>query len=79
VELRKETTVKRIVIDEAGYDRVRKFELQVSRNGAWETFLKGTKIGALEREFEPVTGQRFRLNITEATEVPTINMFQLME
>ena len=42
--------------------------------------MEGTTIGAYkELTFKPVNAQVFRLNITEAVDVPTIWEFQLFE
>jgi len=78
VNLGKETTVGRAVIDENGWDRVRKFELQYKYGENWKTFHSGTTIGKnKEITFEPVNGQYFRLNILESSDGPTIWEFQL--
>jgi alpha-L-fucosidase len=79
VDLGKPTTFSRVAISEA-YDRVRRFELQSMTSGTtWKTFLTGTRIGEdYSATFNPVTAQRVRLNILEATEGPTIWEFQLV-
>ena len=70
-------TFNRVWISEA-LDRVRKFKLQVKTEGAWRTIRTGTTLGQdYSANFEPVTAQRVRLNILEATDVPTIWEFQL--
>jgi hypothetical protein len=57
---------------------VRKYELQLKRGDAWETFASGTTIGKnAEIPFESVTAQQVRLNILGATDSPTICEFQL--
>jgi len=62
------------------YDRVREFELQQQRDGQWETFARGERIGnALDLKFPPVTAQRVRLNVLKATDGPTIWEFRLYE
>jgi hypothetical protein len=56
--------------------RIRRFELQVREGDAWKTVLEGTGVGrGFAKEFPPVTAQRVRLNILEATEGPTIFEF----
>jgi hypothetical protein len=66
------------VIDEGSWDRVRRFELQVGEGDNWKTAAKGEKIGAnLELKFGPVETRYVRLNILEASEVPTILSFDL--
>jgi len=78
VDLGKETTVRRAVIDENGWDRVRKFELQYKDGENWKTFHAGSTIGKnKEITFEPVSGRYFRLNILESSDIPTIWEFQL--
>ncbi len=80
VDLGKPTTFSRVMIDEwaEGGKRVQSFELQYQDSNKWKTFHRGTTIGTLwEKTFEPVTAQRVRLNILEATEGPTINEFEV--
>jgi alpha-L-fucosidase len=78
VDLGSETTVRRAVIDESGWDRVRKFELQYKDGENWKTFHSGTTIGKnKEITFEPVKGRYFRLNIPESSDGPTIMEFKL--
>ena len=56
-----------------GWDRIRKFELQIKKDGRWQTIHKGTTIGADYRAtFDPVTARHVKLNILEATDAPTI-------
>jgi len=62
----------RVTINE-GWDRTRKFELQIRKGETWHTIHRGTTIGAdYSATFTPVTAQHVRLNILEATDVPTI-------
>jgi alpha-L-fucosidase len=54
------------------YDRVRSFELQYQDGADWKTIFAGTTIGLdYKKDFEPVTANRFRLNILDATDGPT--------
>ena len=81
VDLGMEDTDSRALIDECSYAWTKKFDIQVEENGAWKTVVSGTTIGA-EKEIKfssPVRAQIFRLNISEATNVPTINEFQLFQ
>ena len=72
VKMETPETINRIWISEA-YDRIRKFELQIKTDGKWLTVYNGTTVGQnFSAEFEPVTARQIRLNITEATDVPTI-------
>lgn len=51
-----------------------------STDGQWRTIYFGTTIGAdFIAKFEPVTARYVRLNILEATDVPTIWEVQLFE
>jgi len=78
VDLGEPKTIGRLRVNEATWDRIRKFELQIQEDGQWETIHTGTTIGAdFTVEFEPVTAQHVRLNILEATDVPTIWEVQL--
>ena len=77
VDLGKATTVARAVIHE-GWDRTRKFSVQYKAGAEWKDAVTGTVIGAnRDLKFASVTAQVFRLNITEASDVPTIWEFQL--
>jgi alpha-L-fucosidase len=73
VELPKEKSVSKVLIDEWA-PRIQKYELQVKKGDAWETFHAGTTVGQNAAvEFAAVTGKAFRLNILDATDGPTIN------
>jgi alpha-L-fucosidase len=62
------------------YDRVQEFELQVWVDGGWKTFHRGTTIGEdCTVTFQPVTGQRVRLNLLKTTEGPSIWEFSLFD
>ena len=79
VDLGRACTVNRAYLSEA-YDRVQEFELQTERDGRWETFARGGKIGTnLELTFPSVTAQKFRLNMPKAIDGPTIWEFELFE
>lgn len=61
-----------------GWDRARRWELQVRRGEAWVTVASGERIGReLELRFAPVTAQQVRLMIHESTNGPTIWELQL--
>ena len=82
VDLGQPTTFSRAVIRQAfpELNRVRKFALEGFQDGQWRAFYHGENLGAkLVARFEPVTAQRVRLNITEATDGPTIWEFQLFK
>ena len=79
VDLGKPRTIGRAFFSEA-YDRIEQFELQADRDGRWETFARGGRIGSgLEMKFPPVTVQKVRLNVLQATDGPTIWEFLLFE
>jgi alpha-L-fucosidase len=80
VDLGKSQTVGRVVIEQAYPElkRVKKFAIEYWNDDQWKACYTGEDLGAtLEATFVPVTAQRVRLNITEATDGPTIWEFQL--
>jgi alpha-L-fucosidase len=78
VDLGESEKIGRLRVNEATWDRVRRFELQVQKEGGWRTIHTGTTIGAdYSASFEPVTARHVRLHILEATDVPTIWEVQL--
>jgi len=79
VDLGKPKMFRRVWISEA-YDRIGRFELQIQKDGDWQTFYTGTTIGEdFSVTFEPITAQHIRLNILDATDVPTIWEIQLFD
>lgn len=73
VDLQRDVSVARIIVDEGDWDRVRRFELQVYQEGMWTAIAQGERIGRRKTfVFEPVKASKVRLNILEASEVPTI-------
>ena len=77
MDLGQNATVSRAVIQE-GWDRTRRFSVQYKAGDEWKDAAAGTTIGIKRQlEFTPVTARVFRLNITDATDVPTIWEFQL--
>ncbi len=78
VDLGKETLVGRAVIKELGYHRTQQFAIEWKDGGVWKDLARGTTIaGEKEITFPPVTARYVRLNILKATEVPTIEEFDL--
>lgn len=80
VDLGQPATFSRAVIRQAYPElrRVRKFAIEYWKDGQWEVCYRGADLGAtLVAEFEPVTARRVRLDITEATDGPTIWEFDL--
>lgn len=57
---------------------VQKHELQYWTNGQWKTIVKGeTKGSGVTASFTPVTGQRFRLLLSNAKHPPSVKEFLL--
>ncbi len=78
IDLKKPGIFDSVLISE-GWDRIRKFQLQYKKQGKWQTFLEGTRIGPdYQRKFKPVTAQYVRLNVIESTDGPTLWEFQLL-
>ncbi|MCX6872406.1 MAG: hypothetical protein NTW21_01140 [Verrucomicrobia bacterium] len=64
------------MISELQYPRTRQFAVEYLDGQTWKPLAKGTTIdGTKVLDFPPVTARQFRLNILEATEVPTIEEF----
>lgn len=77
VDLGKPATFDSAVIQEA-FHRVRQFELRARNDGEWKVIARGKRIGdELQLSFAPNTARYVRLEITEATEGPTIQEFRL--
>lgn len=80
VDLGAKKTVRRAVINEGDWGRVRKFRLEYKVGDAWKSACEGTTIGTEKKlTFDPVAARRFRLNVLEATDGPTILEVQLFE
>jgi alpha-L-fucosidase len=80
VDLGQPQTFSRAVIKQAFPElhRVRKFAIEYWTDGQWKPCYEGENLGAkLTAKFAPTTAQRVRLNITQATEGPTIWEFAL--
>ncbi|MCX6872408.1 MAG: alpha-L-fucosidase [Verrucomicrobia bacterium] len=76
VDLGQPQRVGRAVISELQYPRTRQFAVEYLDGQTWKPLAKGTTIeGTKVLDFAPVTARQFRLNILEATEVPTIEEF----
>jgi alpha-L-fucosidase len=67
------------ILQEPTYaNRIEAYEFQAEQDGAWKTLCTGERLKAKETlKFEPVTAKKFRLNITKASEGPTINEIEL--
>ncbi len=82
VDLGQPRTFNRAAIKQAfpELERVRRFAIEYQQEGQWKPCHEGAKLGAkFVASFAPVTAQRVRLNITEATDGPTIWEFQLFQ
>jgi len=80
VDLGQPMTFDSVEINEAYAGRVRSFELQHRDGQQWKTFSHGTTLGArFSTRFSPITAQRVRLNVLNATDGPTITEFQLLQ
>jgi alpha-L-fucosidase len=80
LELGQPVTFSRVFIRQAYPElkRVRKFAIEYWQDDQWTACYRGEDLGArLSARFAPVTAQRVRLNISEATDGPTIWEFQL--
>jgi alpha-L-fucosidase len=79
VDLRQPVTFNSVEIDEAYAGRVRSFELQYADGLQWKSFYRGTTLGErFTAKFGPITAQRVRLNVLDATDGPTITEFRLL-
>ncbi len=79
VDLGKECSVGRVVVNEEYGDRIGKYELQYKAGDSWKTIVSGTKLGKkAELKFDPVKGRWFRLQILQASEGPTISEIALL-
>jgi len=80
VDLGKPESVGHAVIEQAFPElhRVRKFAIQYLQGDEWKSCYQGENLDAtLNAAFSPVNAQKFRLNITESTDGPTIWEFKL--
>jgi len=80
VDLGKPASFHRAVIRQAYPElkRIRKFAVEYWQDEQWKPCCRGENLEArFSATFEPVTAQRVRLNITEATDGPTIWEFAL--
>ncbi len=86
VDLGKPMAVRRAVIDESSYPQTTRFAIEAQQaDGSWKAVATGTSIGSdKEVTFEPVTAQKFRLNVLESKLINplsgvTVNEFKLFE
>jgi alpha-L-fucosidase len=78
VDLGKEAEIARAVVAEIGYPRTRQFVIEYKAGDAWQPLHRGRAIaGRQTYDFPAVTTRYVRLNVLSASEVPTIEEFQL--
>lgn len=77
VDMGEPTTVNRVVIEQA-YPRIRVYSVDYRVGDHWRVWHQGESPGMrVDVALESVTAQHFRLNISEATEGPSLHEFQL--
>lgn len=78
VDLGRAIAIDRVVIHEIGYPRTQEFAIEWNDGGIWREIAHGTTIGEeKELRFAPLRARQVRLNILRASEVPTIEEFQV--
>jgi alpha-L-fucosidase len=78
VDLGKEQTIGKANVIETSFPRTEVFAIEYKDGDNWKPLVTGTTIaGKKAYEFRPVNARHFRLNITKANEVPTIEEFQV--
>jgi hypothetical protein len=79
VDLEAEHTITGARVSDAPYHRIRAFDLEAFVDGAWKKLATGTQMGnPSSLTFPEVRAQRFRLNIHDATDTPTLADFQVL-
>jgi alpha-L-fucosidase len=69
-----------VVVKELNFHPTQQFAIEYKDGDNWKPLVTGTTIaGKKAYEFKPVNARYFRLNITKANEVPTIEEFQLYQ
>lgn len=80
VDLGATTSVDRVVIKELEFPRTRRFAVEYREGDLWKPVVTGASLaGICEHRFAPVAARFVRLNILEASEVPTIEEFQVFQ
>ena len=78
VDLGKDEKIGRAIVMEKSFPRTRRFAIEYRSGDEWKRLAGGTSInGTRTYDFEPVSARFFRLNILDASEVPTIEEFGL--
>jgi alpha-L-fucosidase len=79
VDLGAEKEINRALVMELGHHRTEQFAIECKAGAAWKPLVTGTTIaGRRVYDFAPEKARVFRLNIIKASEVPTIEEFQLL-
>ncbi|MDR3229455.1 MAG: alpha-L-fucosidase [Puniceicoccales bacterium] len=82
IDLGKPANISKVVIVETAFPRIRQFCIEYldPADSAWKVAAAGEKVNRRELHFNaPIRAARWRLNILQATDVPTVNEFQLFE
>jgi alpha-L-fucosidase len=80
IDLGAEHNISGVLLDENNFPRVFKFEIRAQVKNSWKTLATGTTIGRKKRvAFKPIRASVFRVVIQEATDVPVLSEFQLLE
>jgi len=80
VELPEAVTVESAIVVQGSFNRIESYQLQALIDGEWKTVAEGKTLTDEQKiEFSPVTSNQFRLEVTKASEVPSITEFQLFE
>ena len=78
VDLGKDTRIGRAVISEIAARRAQEFAIEYKADNEWKTLYRGTTIaGTQTYSFPSVKARCVRLNIVKASDVPTIEEFQV--
>ncbi len=67
----------RAMVLEAQWNRTQSYRVEYLEGEEWKVAHEGETLGDVVLEFEPITAQKVRLNILEATDVPTLWEFHL--
>ncbi len=59
-------------------DRVESFTVQVKTDGKWKDVATGKKLGKFRKTFDPINATAVRLDITAASDGPTISEIRVI-
>jgi hypothetical protein len=79
LDLGKPVEISTVMIDERGWNRVSKYQVEYKSGEAWKTIVEGDNIGIdFTRDFPPVTAQYVRLNVIDTRQAgPSIWEFSV--